>query len=48
MDWDTDEKGERAGGKPNEWCFFPRWCPNGCSLFVVLTQGGGRVSAQTQ
>ncbi|MDR3635131.1 MAG: NAD(P)H-binding protein [Isosphaeraceae bacterium] len=22
-------------------CFFPRRCPNGCSSFVVLTQGGG-------
>src|SRR5271166_6033040 len=27
-------------------CFFPRRCPNGCSLFVVFTQGGGQASAR--
>src|SRR5260370_330535 len=26
--------------------FFPRRCPNGCSLFVVFTQGGGQASAR--
>src|SRR5262249_29886255 len=26
--------------------FFPRRCPNGCSLFVVVTVGGGRASAR--
>src|SRR5262245_3778623 len=26
--------------------FFPRRCPNGCSLFVVFTEGGGQASAR--
>src|SRR5436309_6763555 len=26
--------------------FIPRRCPNGCSLFVVFTQGGGQASAR--
>ena len=26
--------------------FFPRRCPNGRSLFVVFTQGGGQASAR--
>ena len=26
--------------------FFPRRCPNGCSLFVEFTQGGGQASAR--
>ena len=25
--------------------FIPRRCPNGCSLFVVITEGGGQASA---
>src|SRR5439155_26708969 len=27
--------------------FIPRRCPNGCSLFVVFTQGGGKAPAHT-
>src|SRR5262249_59723103 len=26
--------------------FFSRQCPNGCSLFVVVTEGGGQASAR--
>jgi hypothetical protein len=28
--------------------FFPRRCPNGCSLFLVFTQGGGQASAHVR
>src|SRR5262245_542591 len=37
---------QRTVSDASMFFFFPCRCPNGCSLFVVFTQGGGQASAR--